>query len=150
MPCLYTMSLIWHFGCDCKATKDGLLCCCGVCVCRRASRLRNTLLHTSTKLSTKWWSITRTETNEIERPRVDHTYDRMPGIKKTFLFMPIREGVTIMRALACWCSPCMQAWAPGEGTMDSNYVCHECESPQLPWKEMAIGRTDAAGISNKR
>ena len=78
---LYTMSRVCHFGCDGKATKDGLLCCCGVCVCRRASRLRNTLLHTSTKLSTKWWSITRTETNEIERPRVDHTYDRMPGIK---------------------------------------------------------------------
>ena len=65
-PCphhaLYTMSRVCHFGCDGEATKDGLLCCCGVCVCRRASRLRNTLLHTSTKLSTKWWSITRKQT----------------------------------------------------------------------------------------
>jgi hypothetical protein len=91
-----------------------------------------------------------TPNEKIERPRVDHTYDSMPGMKKTFLFMPIREGITLMRSYACWCMRCMQAWAPGEGTMDSNCVCHGCKSPQLVWKETAIGRTDAAGVSNAK
>lgn len=91
-----------------------------------------------------------TPTAEIVRPRPDYTYDRMPGIKKTFLFMPIREGVTLMRRFACWCGPCMRAWAPGEGSMDTNYLCSGCESPALVWKETSIARTDAAGISNAR
>lgn len=91
-----------------------------------------------------------TPNEKIERPRVDHTYDTMLGMKKTYLFMPIREGVTLMRPYACWCKPCMQAWAPGEGSMNSNYVCKDCVSPQLEWKETAIGRTDAAGVSNKK
>lgn len=87
---------------------------------------------------------------EIKRPRVDHTYDSMPGMKKTFLFMPIREGVTLTRRYACWCMPCMQAWAPGEGTMTSTYCCQGCKSPALMWEETAIGRTDVAGISNNK
>ena len=96
-----------------------------------------------------------TQNIEIIRPQPDYTYDSMPGMKKTFLFMPIREGVTLMRRYACWCMPCMQAWAPGEGTMDTNYVCkdcvcRDCESDELKWKETVIGRTDAAGISNSR
>jgi hypothetical protein len=91
-----------------------------------------------------------TPNENIKRPRVDRTYDSMPGMKKTFLFMPVREGVTLMRSYACWCKPCMQAWAPGEGTMDSNFVCQGCESPELEWKETPIGRTDAAGVSNAK
>ena len=55
-----------------------------------------------------------------------------------------------MRSFACWCHACMNAWAPGEGTMDSNYLCQECESPQLQWQERSIGCTDAAGVSNAR
>ena len=92
-----------------------------------------------------------TGTNEIIRPQPGYTYDSMPGMKKTFLFMPVREGVTLIRRYACWCIPCMQSWAPGEGTMDTNGVCHTCESSeQLPWEERSIGRTDAAGVSNAR
>lgn len=91
-----------------------------------------------------------TATAEILRPRPDYTYDRMPGMKKTFLFMPIREGVTLMRRFACWCTACMHAWAPGEGTMDTNYVCQDCASPSLVWTETSIARMDSAGISNAR
>ena len=42
-----------------------------------------------------------TETSEIKRTEYD--YDKMPGMKKTFLFMPIREGVVLERKFACWC-----------------------------------------------
>lgn len=91
-----------------------------------------------------------TPTAEIVRPRPDYTYDRMPGIKKTFLFMPVRHGVTLMRRYSCWCNACMRSWAPGEGTMDSNYMCADCESSELSWVETSIARTDAAGISNEK
>ena len=91
-----------------------------------------------------------TPTAEIVRPKPDFTYDTMPGMKKVFLFMPVSESVTLMRSFACWCVPCMHAWGPGEGTMDSNYICEDCESTELVWKETRIGRTDATGISNAR
>ena len=89
-------------------------------------------------------------TVEIVRPQPDYRYDSMPGMKKTFLFQPVREGVTLMRPYACWCGACMRAWAPGEGSMDSNYVIRGCGSTELTWEEKAIGRSDAAGISNAR
>lgn len=34
--------------------------------------------------------------------------------------------------------------------MDTNYVCKDCESTDLRWREASIERTDAAGISNAR
>jgi hypothetical protein len=92
-----------------------------------------------------------TPTAEIVRPKPDHVYDSMPGMKKTFLFMPVREGVTLIRRFGCWCTACMHSWAPGEGTMDSSFKCEECDcSEELPWEERSIGRTDASGISNAR
>lgn len=59
-------------------------------------------------------------------------------------------GVTLMRRFSCWCNACMRSWAPGEGTMDSNYICADCESSELPWVETSIARTDAVGISNAK
>ena len=91
-----------------------------------------------------------TPTKDIIRPKPDHEYDKMPGMKKTFLFMGVREGVVLQRKFACWCRSCMHASAPGEGTMDSNYCCTECESESLAWEETSIGRSDAAGIANGR
>mmetsp|Transcript_3312 Transcript_3312/g.8239 ORF Transcript_3312/g.8239 Transcript_3312/m.8239 type:complete len:726 (+) Transcript_3312:2193-4370(+) len=91
-----------------------------------------------------------TPSQEIIRQLPDYTYDTLPGIKKTFQFMPVREDVTLMRSFACWCTKCMLSWAPGEGSMNSNYQCEDCESPSLNWKEASIGRADAAGISNAR
>ena len=88
-----------------------------------------------------------TDTSEIKRPA--HDYDKMPGMKKKFLFMPVREGVVLQRSFGCWCKACMHASAPGEGSMDSNYVYVECESG-LPWKETSIERTDAAGVANRK
>uniref|UniRef100_A0A7S0LUV0 Uncharacterized protein n=1 Tax=Coccolithus braarudii TaxID=221442 RepID=A0A7S0LUV0_9EUKA len=73
----------------------------------------------------------------------------MPGIKKTFLFMPIRAGIVLRRDFACWCNACMRASAPGEGSMDSSYRCVECVS-DLPWDETSIQRSDAAGVANDK
>lgn len=94
--------------------------------------------------------IDYTPTAQIIRPKPDYTYDRMPGMKQNFLFMPLSEGVTLMRRFSCWCSACMHAWAPGEGSLDTAYACLGCTSPTLQWTETSIARTDATGISNAR
>lgn len=91
-----------------------------------------------------------THTRQIVRPQPDHVYDSLPGMKKTFFFQAVREGVLLMRSFSCWCCACFRAWGAGIGTMDSSYHCQQCESPQLIWNEASIERTDAAGISNMR
>ena len=91
-----------------------------------------------------------TPTAEIIRPKPDHKYAAMPGMKKTFLFMPVREGVVLQRDFACWCGACMRASAPGEGSMDASYRCVECESEGLGWRETDVSREDAAGVANER
>ena len=93
--------------------------------------------------------VSYTPTAEIIRP-VGQDFESMPGMKKTFLFMPVREGVTLQRPFACWCDACMQASAPGEGTMDSNYRCHGCSSPGLRWRETSVARSDAAGVASSK
>jgi hypothetical protein len=93
-----------------------------------------------------------TPTAEIMRP-VGQDFESMPGMKKTFLFMPVREGVTLQREWACWCGSCMQASAPGEGTMDSSYRCVDCASADAEgcdWRETSIERSDAAGVANAK
>jgi len=74
----------------------------------------------------------------------------MPGMKKTYLFMAVREGVILQRDFACWCSACMQASAPGEGTMDAAYRCGGCTSDGLAWKETCVDREDAPGVANAK
>ena len=48
-----------------------------------------------------------TPTAEIKRPTVEQKYTSMPGMKKTFLFMPVREGVVLQKKFACWCAPAL-------------------------------------------
>lgn len=87
---------------------------------------------------------------EIQRDEVtDHMYESIPGIKKTFLFMAIRESIVLQRKFACWCYACMNASAPGEGTMDTAYRCQGCVS-DLPFEETSVDREDAAGVASRR
>ena len=81
-----------------------------------------------------------TPTSEVKRPAIEWKYSAMNGMKKTYLFMAVRDGVLLQRPFACWCAACMQASAPGEGSMDSNYKCMECESQELEWKETCAER----------
>ena len=74
----------------------------------------------------------------------------MSGMKKSYLFIAIAEGVVGMRTFACWCGACMQAVGRGEGSLDSNLRCAECVSPHLLWSERSCRRTDAAGLANAR
>ena len=90
-----------------------------------------------------------TPTADVVRPKPDHEYGSLHGIKKTFLFMAVREGVILQRSFACWCWACMHASAPGQGTMDTDYCCSGCVS-SLAWQETAVERTDARGIANER
>jgi hypothetical protein len=93
--------------------------------------------------------IIYTSTSEIVRVTTNK-YSRMPGMKKTFLWMAVREEVVLQRSFACWCPACMRASAPGEGTMNSSYVVNGCVSPSLPWKETVISREDAEGVATAR
>ena len=98
--------------------------------------------------------VTYTDTGDIVRPKPDHDYAKMPGIKKTFLFMPVRDSVVLERKFACWCSSCMHTSAPSDAgqalvLQGSSYVCQGCHS-NLPWKETSVERTDQAGVANDR
>ena len=113
--------------------------------------------------------VTYTQTAEIKRP-VGLQYAAMPGMKKTFLFMAVRESVVLQRKFACWCQACLRISAPGatccadlagsspaqlpvphhhhpvagEGSaMDSIYRCVECDSDELSWQETRVDREDA-------
>lgn len=90
-----------------------------------------------------------TPTEEIKRPP-GFKYTSMPGMKKTHLFMAVRDGVILQRQFSCWCMACMRASAPGEGTMDSNYRCIQCETQSLTWRETVVEREDAPGIQERR
>ena len=74
----------------------------------------------------------------------------MAGMKKSYLFIAVAEGIVGMRTFACWCQACMQAVGRGQGSLDSNLRCAECVSPHLPWSERACTRQDAAGLANAR
>ena len=74
----------------------------------------------------------------------------MAGMKKSYLYMALGEGIVGMRTFACWCSGCMNAIGRGEGSLDSNLQCATCISPHLPWQERSCTRTDAAGVANAR
>lgn len=91
-----------------------------------------------------------TATTKIHRPKPEHTYESITGIQKTFMFMPIRESVVLERPYACWCWPCMHAYGPREGSMDSAHRCLDCESIIICWKETSVARADAAGIANAK
>ena len=90
-----------------------------------------------------------TDTSEIVRVTTNK-YSQMPGMKKAFLWMAVREEVVLQRSFACWCPACMHASSPGEGTMNSNYAVADCSSPSLTWKETVIAREDALGVANAR
>lgn len=74
----------------------------------------------------------------------------MEGMKKSYLYMALTEGVVAMRTFACWCPACMQAVGRGEGSLDSNLHCTGCTSPHLSWQERSCARTDANGLANAR
>lgn len=74
----------------------------------------------------------------------------MEGMKKSYLYMGLAEGVVGMRTFACWCHACMQAVGRGEGSLDTNLLCSACVSPHLIWHERSCARTDALGVANSR
>lgn len=96
--------------------------------------------------------VTYSDSTDIQsaRPAVEPKYATLEGMKKTFLFMALREDVVGQRAFGCWCSACMRAIGPGHGTMDTLLRCHGCSSPQLEWRERTVEREDAAGVANAR
>lgn len=136
------LSALWLYACS---LEDSLTIC--LCATLQARFTTDEYISSHLNKTINEVIIEYTHNDEIIRPFPDYSYDSMPGMKKTFLFMPIREGVTLLRRYACWCMPCMHSWAPGEGSMNSNYLCQDCESGSaLERTEAAIGRTDAAGI----
>ena len=74
----------------------------------------------------------------------------MDGMKKSYLFMALAQGIVGMRTFSCWCQACMQAVGRGQGSLDSNLCCAECISPHLTWSERSCDRQDPAGLANAR
>lgn len=84
------------------------------------------------------------------RPKPDHEYATMDGMKKSYLFIALAQGVVGVRTFACWCHACMQAAGRGQGSLDSKLCCAECVSQHLQWQERSCARQDAAGLANAR
>jgi hypothetical protein len=74
----------------------------------------------------------------------------MDGMKKSYLFIALAQGVVGVRTFACWCHACMQAAGRGQGSLDSKLCCAECVSQHLQWQERSCARQDAAGLANAR
>ena len=74
----------------------------------------------------------------------------MDGMKKSYSYIALAQGVVGMRTFACWCDVCMKAIGRGEGSLDSNLRCAGCASPHLLWAERSCARTDAAGVANAK
>ena len=72
----------------------------------------------------------------------------MEGMKKSYLYLALDEGIVAMRTFACWCHACMLVTGRGEGGLDSSHKCAACCSPHLPWHERSCARTDANGVAN--
>jgi hypothetical protein len=64
----------------------------------------------------------------------------MAGMKKSYLYMALAEGIVAMRVFACWCPACMQAVGRGVGSLDSSLKCTGCISPHLTWQERSCAR----------
>jgi hypothetical protein len=69
-------------------------------------------------------------TSEITRATTNK-YTSMPGLKKPYLFMAVRDEVVLQRDFACWCPSCLQASAPGEGTTVVSSSSMHCLIRQL-------------------
>jgi hypothetical protein len=74
----------------------------------------------------------------------------MAGMKKSYLYMALAEGIVAMRVFACWCPACMQAVGRGVGSLDSSLKCTGCISPRLTWQERSCARNDPSGVANAR
>ena len=74
----------------------------------------------------------------------------MNGMKKSYLYIALGEGVVGMRTFACWCHGCMHAIGRGEGSLDSSLKCAACVSSHFQWQERSCARTDANGVANAR
>ena len=94
--------------------------------------------------------VPRTTHLSPHTPHHPCSYASMAGMKKSYLYIGLGEGVVGMRTFACWCHACMRAIGRGQGSLDSNLHCADCVSPQLKWLERSCARTDAAGLANAR
>ena len=59
--------------------------------------------------------VTYVDAQQIQRPVVRHKFAQMPGIKKTFQFLAVRESVLLQKSFPCWCHACFHASGTGQG-----------------------------------
>ena len=66
---------------------------------------------------------------EVERPRIEEVFDKVPGIRESFGFMAAgADGSVAQRGFDCWCKQCLLASGRSSGTMDSNCRVTGCLS----------------------
>ena len=94
--------------------------------------------------------VTYVDATQISRPVVRHKYARMPGMKKTFLFLAVRDAVVLQKTFSCWCDGCLHASAHGLVLKEDHFICEDCISPGLQWRETSVDREDSAGVAAAR
>ena len=97
--------------------------------------------------------VTFVDASLIIRPVIKHKFAQMAGMKKTFLFMAVRDSVVLEKRFSCWCHGCFNASLSNGGLVleRDRYICHDCvTSSTLSWKETSVPREDSPGIAHAR
>jgi hypothetical protein len=104
---------------------------------------------------------------DIERPVVEEEYEAVAGIRRSFGYRALRDGIVLQRWYDCWCAVCMSVTQPGHGSMDSNYRVVDCCSEKrwrcsagvtaaltaanpFRWWECDVQRKDTRGVRARR
>lgn len=93
---------------------------------------------------------------EVERPRIEELFDKVPGIRESFGFIASGgEGSVAQRGFDCWCKQCLQASGRSSGSMDSNCRVRGCVTAAKDklygqFHDCSVSRIDTAGVAGQR
>lgn len=88
---------------------------------------------------------------EIDRPRVEHTFDSLDGARSCYSYMMLAKDQIARRERSCWCISCSQA--EGRSNMISEgdkLKCVGCTHPDAPtWVQQTV-RDLGTGLAGRR
>jgi hypothetical protein len=94
------------------------------------------------------------ETVDFDRPSAFYDFDSCTGIRSARGYMALYGDVVLQRQFDCWCHGCMAAMGSGDGMStgekDSTYPVTGCIDKEAIYESRSVGRSDAAGIRNRR
>ena len=93
---------------------------------------------------------------EVQRPRIEEEFEKVPGIRESFGFMASgAEGAVAQRGFDCWCKQCLQASGRSSGSMDSNCRVRGCLGAAMnelygQYHDCPVSRLDTRGVAGQR